>query len=413
MEHNNLKNETGSAENYMAKVKGRSRKIIKQEPSNYERKYAAITNALKSSERCSHRMQPIKKLQQGKSNEIISKKENESKQIQPKRNINRKIDASLKTTTEVTKALKRTFMIEIENKNDKIDVHPDFASITNNDPAPLEDEERKVGVHKNNAIEIIDSDEEEVMEQQVGGTMRGLMNLVALTSDDLETLQQGRLVNDACIDALADVLQRTINTNEASICHTGFWAAVREHGWGNDAKKLVHPDPNEAGMETWQAYRFTRGHLNSKLLMIPCNFPGESEAEVGHWILVIRERGENGKHKLHILDSLGKKSGREHRDEIVNKLAGTPVFSNFPKGKTFDVEKQYEFECGARVAKYMEDIIQNYLSMSTRDNITKMIGTTIRREKNQGKREVTRCRNQIKDRLEGEQRNLLSSNQHA
>ena len=159
-----------------------------------------------------------------------------------------------------------------------------------------------------------------------------------------------------------------------------------------------------------QAFRLTRGHLESKLLMIPCNFQGKSKVEVGHWVLAIREKGKDGKHKLHVLDSLGQDSGRKHRNTIASKLFRSPLFPNFPKGKTFDVVKQIECECGARMAKYMEDISRNYANMDSRDNIANMIGKTISREKNQGRREVGKCRIQIKDRLEGERRNLLSNN---
>ena len=216
--------------------------------------------------------------------------------------------------------------------------------------------------------------------------------------------------NDACIDALADVLQLSTGVIDLSICHTGFWAAIRDYGWGQEAEKLIHPDPEETTMWNWQALRLTRGHLESKLLMIPCNFQGRGKVEVGHWVLAIREKGKDGKHKLHVLDSLGQDSGRKHRNTIASKLFRSPLFPNFPKGKTFDAVKQFECECGARMAKYMEDISRNYANMDSRDNIANMIGKTISREKNQGRREVGKCRIQIKDRLEGERRNLLSNN---
>ena len=101
-----------------------------------------------------------------------------------------------------------------------------------------------------------------------------------------------------------------------------------------------------------------------------------------------------------------------HRNIIARKLLRSPIFPDFPKGKTFDVVKQIECECGARMAKYMEDISRNYINMDSKDNITNMIGTTISREKNQGRRRVEKCRIQTKDRLEGEKRNQLSNNQH-
>ena len=127
--------------------------------------------------------------------------------------------------------------------------------------------------------------------------------------------------------------------------------------------------------------------------------------EVGHWIfLAIREKGNNGKHNLHILDSLGVESGRRHRDILQSKLAHTPFFQGFPKAKALDVKKQSECECGARVAKCMEDLTNNYEKMGEMDSITNMIGRSVQWEKGQGKNEVRYCRIRIKDRLEGEKR---------
>ena len=243
------------------------------------------------------------------------------------------------------------------------------------------------------------------MPPQGDGMIRGLMNLVTLSADDIRTLDENKLVNDACIDALGDILQYSVDVKDISICHTGFWTAVGKHGWGNEAKKFIHPDPDDVENEGWQAHKFTRGHLKSKLLMIPCNFPGESVVEEGHWILAIREKGENGKHKLHILDSLGKTSGTSNRIKVARALKRTPFFPQHPKGKTWDTVEQRECECGARVAKYMEDLTYNYRKMGEKDSITNMIGRSVQWEKIQGKNEVMNCRSQIKDRLEGEKRN--------
>jgi hypothetical protein len=207
---------------------------------------------------------------------------------------------------------------------------------------------------------------------------------------------------------MGDILQYSVDVKDISICHTGFWAAAREYGWGDEAKKFLHPDPDDVENEGWQAHKFTRGHLESKLLMIPCNFPGESEVEEGHWTLAIREKGEKGKHKLHVLDSLGQDSGRQHRNIIARKLIRSPIFPNFPKGKSFDVLRQTECECGARVAIYMDDITKNYNNMSGTTNIPNILGMTINWEKKQGRHEVTNCRNRIKSKLEGEIENLQS-----
>jgi hypothetical protein len=181
---------------------------------------------------------------------------------------------------------------------------------------------------------------------------------------------------------------------------------VRDHGWGPEAKRFIHPDPDNTADNSWQAYKHTRGNLSSKILLIPCNFPGDNEFESGHWILAIREKGVNGKHKLHVLDSLGKKSGVRYRTIIMNKLIYTPFYRSFPKGKAFDAAKQSENECGARMAKYMENITYWVSTTRTKSNIPKMIGDIIQLEKVKGSHEAIKCRNQIKDRLVGERRKI-------
>jgi hypothetical protein len=265
--------------------------------------------------------------------------------------------------------------------------------------------DKQEGSSGSNAIDISDSEDITHTSCQDSRQFRGLMNLVALTPADIATLQEGKLVNDACIDALADALQTSTGANDISICHTGFWAAIRDYGWGQEAKKLIHPDPEETTMAGWQAHRFTRGHLKSKLLLIPCNFPGTSKVEAGHWILALRERCENGKHKLYVIDSLGQDSGTRHRNDIVNALVNTPIFKSFPRGKAHAVPEQSEYECGARVAKYMMEITQKYLNTKHKMNITQILGATLGVEKANGLHEAHKCRQAIKEKLQGERRN--------
>ena len=52
----------------------------------------------------------------------------------------------------------------------------------------------------------------------------------------------------------------------------------------------------------------------------------------------------------------------------------------------------------------MEDLTNNFRKMGEKDSVTYMIGRSVQWEKAQGKNEVLNCRNQIKDRLEGEKR---------
>ena len=298
-----------------------------------------------------------------------------------------------------------------DRKRNKVARHPPASMHKNTSAVELQETrnltDSPTGATENDAIEVLESGDEGESRHRPGyRTMRGLMNLVALQPSDIATLQAGHLVNDSCIDALADILQQSVNVNDISICHTGFFAALRVYGWGDEAKKFIHPDPDEATRTTsWQAHRFTRGHLKSRLLMIPCNFPRKTKFEAGHWILAIREKCDNGKNKLHVLDSLGKTSGTKLRDIIAHKLVRTPFFPTFPKGTTFDVPHQTESECGARVAKYMEDVTHNY-GQQENTTISFIIGNIIQWEKRQGRDELAKCRNQVTRKLQGERRNL-------
>ena len=53
----------------------------------------------------------------------------------------------------------------------------------------------------------------------------------------------------------------------------------------------------------------------------------------------------------------------------------------------------------------MVEITQNHLNTRTRVNIPQMLGGIIGLEKKNGSYEATKCRQEIKEKLEGEQRN--------
>jgi hypothetical protein len=66
------------------------------------------------------------------------------------------------------------------------------------------------------------------------------------------------------------------------------------------------------------------------------------------------------------------------------------------KGKAWDTVEQKECECGARVAKYMEDLTHNYRQMGEKESISYMIGRSLKWEKEKGVNELAGCRNRIK-----------------
>jgi hypothetical protein len=67
-------------------------------------------------------------------------------------------------------------------------------------------------------IVMLESESEEEEASDEHNYTRGLMNLLTLTREDRRTIE-GR-VNDACINALSDVLHKQVKKDRISICHT-------------------------------------------------------------------------------------------------------------------------------------------------------------------------------------------------
>jgi Ulp1 family protease len=145
-------------------------------------------------------------------------------------------------------------------------------------------------------IVILESESEEGKKVNGQSITRGMTNLMTLTKKDLQTIE-GR-VNDACINALSDILHKKLTHKRISICHTQFFIALKERGW-LEASRYVQWDPNSPISERWHANKYAQAHITSEILIIPCHFPG-------HWALALRVILPTGKHVLHVLDSLGR-----------------------------------------------------------------------------------------------------------
>jgi Ulp1 family protease len=162
---------------------------------------------------------------------------------------------------------------------------------------------------------MLDSDSEEEQQTTKQNYTRGLMNLITLTKRDIMTIE-GK-INDACINALSDVLHKQVKKERISICHTQFFVELKERGW-QEACRYIQCDPSSPIKERWKANQYTQAHITSKVLIIPCHFPG-------HWALAIRVTLPTGKHVLHVLDSLGRDASNVTFGKVKEHLKGTRV----------------------------------------------------------------------------------------
>ena len=223
-------------------------------------------------------------------------------------------------------------------------------------------------------IVILESEAEEGKKINGQSITRGMMNHMTLTKKDIQTIE-GR-VNDACINALSDILHRKLNHKRISICHTQFFIALKERGW-LEASRYVQWDPNSHISERWHANKYAQAHITSEILIIPCHFPG-------HWALALRVILPTGKHVLHVLDSLGRDASNVTFGKVKEYLKDTSIIKNKVKFKAFDIKEQTSDECGLRMAKYMTNICTEWSDTNTA-GFSNWLGRLIKKEKEEKK----------------------------
>ena len=128
------------------------------------------------------------------------------------------------------------------------------------------------------------------------------MNLLTITIEDKKTIE-GR-VNYACINALSDVLNKQVEKDRISICHTQFFVELKDRGW-QEASRYIQNDPSSPIIERWKAIKHAQAYITSDVLLIPCHFPG-------HWALAIRVILPTGKPSLYVLTPWAEMQRREH-----------------------------------------------------------------------------------------------------
>jgi hypothetical protein len=218
-------------------------------------------------------------------------------------------------------------------------------------------------------IVILESEAEEGKKMNGQSITRGMMNHMTLTKKDIQTIE-GR-VNDACINALSDILHKKLNHKRISICHTQFFIALKERGW-LEASRYIQRDPNSPISERWHANKYAQAHITSEILIIPCHFPG-------HWALALRVILPTGKHVLHVLESLGKEASKATFGKVREHLRDTPIIKNKVKFKAFNIKKQSDDECGLRMAKYITNICDQWKSMNA-GNFSSWLGRLLAKE---------------------------------
>jgi Ulp1 family protease len=164
---------------------------------------------------------------------------------------------------------------------------------------------------------------------------KGLMNLLTITIEDKKIIE-GK-VNDACINVLSDVLNKQVEKDRISICHTQFFVELNDRGW-QEGSRYIQNDPSSPIIERWKANKHAQAHITSDVLLIPCHFPG-------HWALAIRVKVPTGKHSLYVLDSLGRDATERTFLKVRESLKNIPIIRNKIKLKTHTIRTQRSDEC--------------------------------------------------------------------
>ena len=192
-------------------------------------------------------------------------------------------------------------------------------------------------------------------------------------------------MNDACINALSNVLHKKTDMKVINICHTQFFSTSRVRGW-QEANKFLQWDPSSTPSERWQNYKHAQACITSNILLIPCHFPG-------HWVLVIRIILPSGTHLLYILDSLGRDSSRATFSRVRENLQNTPILKNKVKFKALNIREQTNDECGSRMAKYMANICDQWENANT-TGFMAWLGRLLTKERND-KRDLSKASRQL------------------
>ena len=244
---------------------------------------------------------------------------------------------------------------EVEIASPKILIDLKQSALSTNPPTPQEPQEKQVGTKEAPVLSINSDSDDDVAASTRNINNRGLMNLLTLKNRDLQTIEGW--VNDACINALSDVLHKKTDRTVISICHTQLFSTLTARGW-QEANKFLQWDPSSLPSERWQHYEHAQACITSNILLIPCHFPG-------HWVLAIRIILPSGTHSLYILDSLGRDSSRATFSRVREHLQNTPILKNKVKFKALNIREQTNDECGSRMAKYMANICDQWENENT------------------------------------------------
>jgi hypothetical protein len=123
----------------------------------------------------------------------------------------------------------------------------------------------------------------------------------------------------------------------------------------DQAQRYLQPDEETYrinGNQWKKQSKRVKATAASTVLLIPCHLD-----RANHWLLTVRIKIVGGRHKFFILDSQGAKAAGKRRRMITESMKAIGLFGKNDTCSIMKTKVQTEWECGARVAKYVLSFI--------------------------------------------------------
>jgi hypothetical protein len=252
----------------------------------------------------------------------------------------------------------------------------------------------------------LSSDEEEP-ENPKAQAMPILFNLSKASFRAIET--KLALMRGECIQAIIEMIHRDTSRRELSCVSTDFLSHLIKRKI-TEAKNLLHPDKGcQKADATWITSKSSQATAQSRVLLIPCHIIKENKQKeiiMSHWVLAVRIRIHENKHKLLVFDSCGIKAARKQLKEIRKQLMKINLLEKNDAWEALSLKEQTEQECGIRMAIYMLQFSKWARTQQQPDRIIQQIHSTIAHEKTTKVDLASEYRKQIYQVMQREQNRL-------
>ena len=204
--------------------------------------------------------------------------------------------------------------------------------------------------------EIMDLSSDE--EEQYDSRALNAPNVYGLNKHDYFSIEQkGIELRGSCVQAVIEVIHGNTELEEITSVNTDFYPYLLK-GKLDEAKSLLHPDNRctENSQRQWNTSIKRRATANSRMLLIPCHLVEKDKVtkqEMKHWILTVRIRTDNNKHRFLIFDSIGIKAGRKRMKMIKANMMKVNLTTKEDHWEAMNLRPQTERECGIRTVTYM------------------------------------------------------------